>query len=1428
MNKAKLLSTILLAGISLFVSGQTNIPESPAWDVYPDTWVATDGAGRVMPGNADVGDYKYGKQHTVGIFYVTWHTSNLYNMHSPYGADVSKVLENDPNARKDKNNAAWQPQYYNSYHWGEPEMGYFLSADPFVIRRDVSMLADAGVDVLILDVTNAVRYWDEWEALCKVLTDMKAEGNKVPQICFWSFNGEAIYVVQEIYDLFYSKGKYKDLWFYWYGKPLLLYNATPINDANGAGHKLRNYLYNPNAATNPNNPHYGDPLYTSEYLTDYPDYIKDFFTLRNMWWGYAKWYGSKYVGTEDNWAFGYEMHTLGSYRAEDLVSRHKGKYEEYAVTPAQHPSSMVGKCWTRKGGEPQLDEYDMPVPQYVESAGRVVDDPESYGIYFQERWDEALSVNPDFIYLNDWNEYTAGKYAGDNITFMRRSNNGFHFIDQYNAEFNRTIGPVKGRYTDNYYMQMAANIRKYKGVRNIPQNFGIAAQDVSKPDPSAWEKIKTEYRDTKGDITHRSYGGYGGLRYTDELGRNDIVLSKIAVTTDSIYFYVESKDNLTPCENDNWMLLFIDSDNNHSTGWNGYDYVVNKTIENGKVSSIMSCGGDVSTWKKTADAHLNVNGNKLVVAVSRKDLKLTGDNITFDFKWVDNPRDFDSPIGLATAGDAAPNRRFNYRFIWHRYGSEQVSAKEKLIELIDKCSSSKLTESHSYGKNPGMVADSAVVARYEEAFKNAYSQASLELDDSYYENAAEELNDAAQALKNAPTVPLADGYYFITSANPAYTNTTIAIDQSSVNAKVMHWREINEDRANFVWKITADKGGYVIQNYFSLLYVNKSTLNNSSSTIRLTDTIGAKQLITPLNHAGQFTITNEVYPVPYYQKNGENGIATSGYVSSKEGGANSCAAWKFVNADGYFIRNLKNPLDSVARLAKEKVLSSVVIRDGSPDPLSPAYNTALKPLIDRLAALLAKDTVLDIHSITKADIDTLAQAYDNLLAIWPDTAELSLVCRQTESFLNNSTCGDEVGEASDEAYSALQKQYEATLAKRPFYAFLRRDIDSLTSALREKLSYASTAVNYPAEDIWYHITSQDTTAASSVNPYGECIYASGGNISASVYREGKPEENNHKVRAAWRFVSLGKGTYAIQNAGSGWYLGTCAKEGETLKMSESPVAYKLELIGNRQWALRNLENGLRVANISKRRNISLKADSAQLNMPASWYVSRVTTNDLRDSLNFVEGSLSVLTLPYYQTALPQTVNGEEMKFYVVSGSKLDATGKTIAIDMTEYGETTVPAGYPLICIIGNEYKVTSYIPFHTFPETDGEVVTRGMTVNGLVGMLKTTTIQNDTCGYFSIRSVVPMTSKRIIQAQSGYLNATSVANLDNVPTDLTANVSGNGLTNSISEITGMWDETVDVFSVEGVRVRQGIKMSQALKHLAPGIYIIGNRKFVVK
>jgi hypothetical protein len=44
---------------------------------------------------------------------------------------------------------------------------------------------NAGVDVLIMDVTNAVRYWDEWDVTFRIMQEMKKEGNKVPQFAFW-------------------------------------------------------------------------------------------------------------------------------------------------------------------------------------------------------------------------------------------------------------------------------------------------------------------------------------------------------------------------------------------------------------------------------------------------------------------------------------------------------------------------------------------------------------------------------------------------------------------------------------------------------------------------------------------------------------------------------------------------------------------------------------------------------------------------------------------------------------------------------------------------------------------------------------------------------------------------------------------------------------------------------------------------------------------------------------------------------------------------------------------------------------------------------------------------------------------------------------------------------------------------------------------
>ena len=568
------------------------------------TLVAIDALGRTLP-TAEECPLKTDKPRTVGIFYITWHTPDHHDG-QPYTYDVTKRIEANPMCTRGN------PDFpYATYHWGEPEYGYFLSQDRYVCFHDLSMFADAGVDVLIMDVTNAVCYWDEWEVLFQTMQEMKALGNKVPKFCFWAFNGNVIDVVQSLYERFYKTPRYKDCWFYWEGKPLLLYNATPSIDANPNG---------------------------GQRDKDYSDEVKQFFTLRNMWWGYYNWAGERYVGGEDKWSFGYELNdkNVAALKPEELCSKHEGRLEEMAVTPAQHPISITGKSWRRETGEPELDEKDMPVGGGTQN-----------GIYFQDRWDEALQVDPDFIYLNDWNEWTAGKYrngkdpsgvAEMHIDFLGRKDNPFYFVDQYNAEFNRTIAPMKGGWTDNCYMQMVQNIRRYKGVAPMPVYHGYqhikldGKLDEWQPDSS--------FHDTKGDVIHRDHDGYGDHHYADQSGRNDIVRCLVALDKKNIYFAAETAELLTPSTEPNWMLLYIDTDEDGS-----YDYVV----------------------KPAEGLYPSAHGGKcLELAIPRKLLGKTGKHVSLRFKWADNPSDPNDIISISTTGDTAPNRRFAYRFVWEK------------------------------------------------------------------------------------------------------------------------------------------------------------------------------------------------------------------------------------------------------------------------------------------------------------------------------------------------------------------------------------------------------------------------------------------------------------------------------------------------------------------------------------------------------------------------------------------------------------------------------------------------------------------------------------------------------------------------------------------------------------------------------------------
>jgi hypothetical protein len=158
------------------------------------------------------------------------------------------------------------------------------------------------------------------------------------------------------------------------------------------------------------------------------------------------------------------------------------------------------------------------------------------------------------------------------------------------------------------------------------------------------------------------------MHYRNDSGRNDIITCKVAIDPQHINFFVETREALTAHTDRNWMLLLINADSSHATGWHGYDFIINHELIDEKTTTLKKfIDQDSKTeWQTVNRLKYRANGNRMEITVPRELLAVSENSITFDFHWCDNPQDLINPISLCTHGDSAPNRRFNYRFIWNQ------------------------------------------------------------------------------------------------------------------------------------------------------------------------------------------------------------------------------------------------------------------------------------------------------------------------------------------------------------------------------------------------------------------------------------------------------------------------------------------------------------------------------------------------------------------------------------------------------------------------------------------------------------------------------------------------------------------------------------------------------------------------------------------
>ncbi len=123
------------------------------------------------------------------------------------------------------------------------------------------------------------------------------------------------------------------------------------------------------------------------------------------------------------------------------------------------------------------------------------------GYNFQEQWNRALELAPPFVMVTGWNEWTAGKFS--------RPGRPVVFVDQFNQEYSRDIEPVTGLHNDNYYYQLVANVRRYKGVSPSPRASAAKTIDVA-GGFEQWRDVGPEFADHAFDNDHRDFGDRAG------------------------------------------------------------------------------------------------------------------------------------------------------------------------------------------------------------------------------------------------------------------------------------------------------------------------------------------------------------------------------------------------------------------------------------------------------------------------------------------------------------------------------------------------------------------------------------------------------------------------------------------------------------------------------------------------------------------------------------------------------------------------------------------------------------------------------------------------------------------------------------------------------------------------------------------------------
>ncbi len=561
---------------------------------------ATDAVGRTLN---RVSGYKEDKH--VGLFYFLWH--GQHDADKP--RNVTELLQTNYDDLFDASPSNTVVPYGSWLHYQEPLYGYYSSVDQWVMRKHIEMFIAAGVDFLVMDFTNGVLYPKPLRNLMDLLLEYKEAGWDVPEITFY-INLNAQDLTERLYRMVYTDDEYKQLAFYGNSKKPILISVP---------HELT-------------------------------DKHNNFFDVRA-----SQWHINQYSSTVfPYWEFSrdWKVH-------KDMVN--------ISVAQTGTAFSYVFEPWDGKNHPAWGRGYTSKNP----TNGNIKAILE--GANFQEGWDAAIRLDPDIVFITGWNEWVVQKRNLHEHMPELCPYDFPDYTDNFNVEFSRDLEMTKvatyvegsdGTYVqegygDNYYLQLAYNIRKYKGITSqtnyeSPSGISINLDGAI----TQWDQVKNRYVSLSSDkIARNAAGFYKNTNYKQNKPDNFIQNVRVTYDNENVYFCIQTKDNLTAHKQGqtNWMNLFIGVNGSDKGSWSSFNYVVNRNPKSSTVTSLEHfTGTNTYQTKAVCDIQYRVSGKYLQFQIPRSALGLTGDAFGFTFKVADGVQDQSNILDYYVSGESFP------------------------------------------------------------------------------------------------------------------------------------------------------------------------------------------------------------------------------------------------------------------------------------------------------------------------------------------------------------------------------------------------------------------------------------------------------------------------------------------------------------------------------------------------------------------------------------------------------------------------------------------------------------------------------------------------------------------------------------------------------------------------------------------------------